>query len=492
MVYDLIFRMRKRSFYPFLVISALVVSQCDQNLTASKDQPLVDYVLVVTDSVTQAPLKSVFIQVTTNSGDTASYYTDSLEGRAVLSTVASARTLFHLGKAGYNSLDVIDTVNSQPDTVFNRALLRLLHVKMVASAFGQVGPATFPKDTLSAGDTLVFRFNQPVVNIEKAEVRLTNLSGNLWIDPRLDSTKKVLRITQKDGDWLPGKHYDYELVLRDAQGNIFKAPNDSTPSLRGSFYVREQSGVDTGTAFPTRFRLAYFNSGKFSRFDSLNVETSPLPDSTTRFARLKWDWPQGRRIDSIVVLIKDSGAAAPSWTVMTTFPGSLDSVTLDFADMYSTRSGISQKPVFPLLTSATAEIHLRLVAKQGLNTLDKFDTALASITQGMGPSVVVMYRRDHVFNILPDAQDSIEIQFADPEDSTRVVAFDTTHVKPALLPVDRATLTWSWISPSLGRLYYSFNGNPPAHARFRVDMNGQLLNGRPIWMRNRADGLELP
>lgn len=109
---------------------ALLWFSCDQEINSARDQPSVNYVLVVTDSISSSPLDSVRARVTTISGDTSSYFTDAAEGRVELPSLPSSRTLFVLSRKGYRTLDLIDTVSSLPDTIFNRPVARLLRVRM--------------------------------------------------------------------------------------------------------------------------------------------------------------------------------------------------------------------------------------------------------------------------------------------------------------------------------------------------------------------------
>jgi hypothetical protein len=114
-----------------LFVAGLFLLSCDKDLTSSEDQPLVDYIVIVTDSATGGALDDVRIRVTSIGGDTASYFTDAVEGRAELETVASSRTLFVISKPGYRTLDILDTVNAKPDSVFHRPIQRLLRAKLV-------------------------------------------------------------------------------------------------------------------------------------------------------------------------------------------------------------------------------------------------------------------------------------------------------------------------------------------------------------------------
>jgi hypothetical protein len=240
--------MLKKISHTLPMVLALALTHCDLDATSSSDQPLVDYVVAVTDSLTQGPLDSVHIHVKTIAGDTFDYYTDAQEGRATLATLASSRTTFHLSRPGYSSLDFLDTVNAQPDTVFHRALDRILHLKMNRINLGEVLPEELPKDTLLSSDSLIFHFKKAVALIERVSIRVTNI-GDQDVDVTLDSTRTKLRMVPKGGlPWAPGRHYDYEIVLRDANGKIFRTPYDSTPSLRGSFFIREEPSP-TETSF---------------------------------------------------------------------------------------------------------------------------------------------------------------------------------------------------------------------------------------------------
>jgi hypothetical protein len=67
-------------------------------------------------------------------------------------------------------------------------------------------------------------------------------------------------------------------------------------------------------------------------------------------------------------------------------------------------------------------------------------------------------------------------------------------LKPRLLRNGQAdaSLNWRWINSKSGRLYYSFPAPPAPHTFLQVDINGLVHLGRPLWHRNREDGVELP
>jgi hypothetical protein len=142
----------------------LALLSCDQEINSAKDQPLVDYVLVVTDSATAAPLDAVRIRITTITGDTASYTTNLEEGRVQLATVASSRTLLQFTRNGYNSKDSIDTVNAPVDSIFHRPVTRLLRIKMTRLGFVQANRAQF---------AVVFR-NADLERLRKGRVTYTD------------------------------------------------------------------------------------------------------------------------------------------------------------------------------------------------------------------------------------------------------------------------------------------------------------------------------
>ncbi len=677
---------------------ALLALSCDQQLNSAKDQPSVNYVLVVTDSATGAPLDSVRIRVTTITGDTSTYFTGNHEGRAELATLASSRTLFVLSRPGYQTRDSIDTVSGVVDSVFHRPLAKLLKWKLKALAnqtlgspiqfnlllrgadleklrngkvsftdsigmdktvvdqdsdgtinlaslklgknrvivehpgyLGQMvdvtivklsdslrtipdntvvlfplknsisglvnyktptgikplqdalvkfqvkdslaykgtyqtltsstpgsegrfemlglpplagelryyknktaleptlikavtleevlkdGPFapvtliilsdsaiypvvdTLPKDTLSPKDTLVFHFNQPVKQMSEPTVRLINISQRLWTKSSLDSTsQQKLKIVQQADDWIPGKTYAYELTLANAQGQGFTRPGDTVPVIRGTFYVREPAKTDTSIDYPEGIRVAYFNSGNDRSFDSLHVDTSPKGDSTTRFARLKWNWKEskGSRVDSILILVKDGGIARPAWTQWLAIPGFADSATLDFSELYSTVSNKNSNPVFPLRVSQTEEIQLKVLYMKSGKTLDS-QNVLSSVKQEMGPSLYAKYDSLDGFKTNTSAfVDTFEVSFrkilADVNSS---FDFGSTHPLVKILIDEKPDLIHfdtNWVSNKLLRVVCDFKaGQFPGgeFSKIRVDINGTLYGGRPIWLRNRSAGI---
>lgn len=124
------FRLPHLALLPIL-LAAISLLSCDKDLTSSEDQPLVEYAVLVVDSATGRPVEDARIRVTTIVGDTASYFTDALEGRAEIEIVASSQTRFEFSKPGYRTLDTLDTVNAKPDSIFHRPVQRLLQARLV-------------------------------------------------------------------------------------------------------------------------------------------------------------------------------------------------------------------------------------------------------------------------------------------------------------------------------------------------------------------------
>ncbi|MDQ3003383.1 MAG: hypothetical protein M3Y08_19245 [Fibrobacterota bacterium] len=463
---------------------------CDQEINSAKDQPKIAYVMSVSDSASAAPLGEVRIRATTIAGDTSTYFTDRVDGRVELPVLYSSRTAFVFSLPSYRTLDLVDTTSAAVDTLFGRPLTRLLKVRMV-----KLSPAfladTLPRDTLNTKDTLVIHFKQPIKMMGEPIVRLVNITDRLWSVSILDSSNRVLKIIQREDDWLPGKVYAFEIPLANFQGQMISESKDSAGILRGSFYVKSGTLVDSTLAYPTGMRLAYFNSGNDRRFDSLSEATSPKPDSTTRFARLKWNWKDAKlnRVDSILVFLKDPGAILPSWKQWTAIPGFADSATLDFAELYSTSLSKNQNSIFPLRNSATAEIQLKVLYLEGGRILDS-QSFLPAVKQEMGPSVYLVYDIMDSLKRGVGSRDTIEVSFVtNPADPGSAFDFGPTPPVPKLYlndVRDSLHLFWLPVSGKKGRLVYAFGSSesPPPFTRFRADLDGLSFSGKPIWQRN--------
>lgn len=676
------------------LLAALWLS-CDQDINSAKDQPSVDYVLVVTDSSSALPLDSVRIRVTTITGDTSTSFTSSPEGRAQLPTVASSRTLFELTRRGYNTRDSIDTVNTPVDTVFNRPVARLLRIKMTklgsaglgraqinllprdlglaklkrgtvtfedsigdqrifadTGETGMIGlsglkvgktmvlvkhpgylghwvevivdrpsdtariqsqivsllalgnnqitgqvsyqtasspkpllgakvqfllkdslavPDTFttftssnpaeygrfvldsvpaldgqilyfkdrsskeaikslpilkeevlrdgplpsqtltinsdstlpilegsPKDTVNPKDSLLFRFSQKVESLDGYSISLINQS-ELLVDTVWNKEKTQLKIWQKGGNWVRGKKYEYRLTARNAAGQYFTTHGDSVKVLKGIFSIPDSStaGTDSTVLLPKNITFAYYNSGAYYLFSEADSNSSPKPDSTSEFARLRWSWGtgSGHKVDSLLLYYKDGGISADNWTLWGAIPGFLDSANLVFSDHYATSRAANGKSMLPFRTPG-GKIFFRIVPKQGGKILP--DTSLDAIEQGMGPTVYSFIAgfNDPLKN-LKDEIDTLKVQFLkDGKDKSS--AFDWVNPQPEPfiyfngVKADTALVKWKWVDSKVGHIVYKLPPLISTASRFRVDLNGQLYQGKPIWHRNLKNEFVVP
>jgi hypothetical protein len=479
----------------------MAFTHCDQGILGAKDQHRVVYTVSVSDSLTQLPLEAVNIQLFSALGDSLVGETDA-DGRYEFPVIASSHNYFLIAKSGYKAVDREDTVTGEIDSIFNRSQRRILEVFLSPTQAGSPRLQSNASDTLNSSDSLEFHFEQPLGTLDFLEVRMVNITQGLWIDYSLDSSRKILSVYPKNEAWLPGMEYAYSLRAKNASGQNFRLNQDTASLVQGYFSVRLDDVVEKNQSIPQLFRFAYFNSGVSPRFDSTDVESSPFPDSTSRFSRLKWTWSNdlGVRPDSLFAYIKD-GSSYPSWVRWTAFPGSLDSVTLDWADAYRMPGITSQRPQFPLRGNANAEIQVRIVHGHGGGLQSERDTLLKPIRQGMGASLNARFRLDHTLDVDGVSTDSIDVNFfAHWPDSAESYDFGipltelNEKLKPRLLRNGQAdaSLNWRWINSKSGRLYYSFPAPPAPHTFLQVDINGLVHLGRPLWHRNREDGVELP
>jgi hypothetical protein len=674
----------------------LALLSCDQDINSAKDQPLVDYVVIVTDSAANTPLDSVRIDVTTITGDTASYTTTPEEGRAQLATVASSRTLLQFTRRGYNSRDSIDTVNAPVDTVFHRPIVRLLRVRMsrigqtvssraqinllprnanleklkqttvlfedstgdlrsisdtggtgivglvglkvgktsvlvknpgylghwfevsierssdtarvpsqvvslvalggnritgqvysttsslpkpllgakvefrlkdtladpkvfttftlpkeedfgrfildsVPALDGQVlyykdrtsleaiktvpilreevlrdGPLPLviltigsdssfpyllqhPKDSVNARDSLLFRFSQKVVALDGFSVRLINQS-ELLLDSVWNTDKTQLKIWQKDGQWIRGKKYEYQLTARNAAGQYFTAQGDTLKVLRGIFSIPDTTaGADSTLLLPKNISFAFFNSGAYHLFSESDTNSSPKPDSSSQFARLKWGWSAGRghKVDSLVLFYKDDAGGPVNWTLWGAVPASLDSATVNFSDHYATSREAKHPETLPFKTPG-AKLYFRIFPKQAGTTLP--DTILDALEQGMGPTVYSFIKaRNTPFKTGNGATDSLQVFFLkDKKDPSSGYDWGNAGVRPTPViyfnnvKVDTTLASWNWVDGEEGNLVYKLPGVVGSATRIVVDLNGVQYLGKPIWQRNRLNEFVLP
>jgi hypothetical protein len=676
---------------PFLALTWL---SCDQDINSAKDQPLVDYVLVVSDSSSSLPLDSVRVRVTTITGDTATYTTNPEEGRVQLATVASSRTLLQLTRKGYNSRDSIDTVNAPVDSIFHRPVTRLLRIKMsrtgtVASDRAQINllprdanleklkktmvlyedstgdlrsisdtggtgvvglkglkagknmvlvrhpgylghwievtvekipdtasvrsqvvsllalggnritgqvsyatstgaepllgakvqfllkdslavPDTFttftsskpedlgrfvldsvpaldgqilyfkdrtsreaiksvpivkeevlrdgplpritltinsdstlpilvesPKDSVNPKDSLFFRFSQKVDALDGYTIRLINQS-QLLVDTAWNKEKTQLKIWQRGANWIRGKKYEYELTARNPAGQYFTAQGDSLKVLKGIFSVPDSSaGADSSLLLPKNISFGYYNSGAHYLFSEADSNSSPKPDSTSEFARLKWNWSagSGHKVESLLLYYKDGGISADNWTLWGAVSGQLDSATLVFSDHYATSRAASQKPTLPFKIPG-GKIYFMVVPKQAGKVLQ--DTSLDAIAYGMGPNV---YSFIAGFNTplknQKDEVDTLKVEFRKSEkDPSSVFNWSIVQPTPIIyfneVKADTSLAKWKWADSTTGHIVYKLPPLITTSSKFRVDLNGQLYLGKPIWHRNRKNEFVLP
>jgi len=664
---------------------------CDQALNSSQDQPTVDYVVLATDSATAAPLDSVRIRVTTIAGDTSSYLTSDVEGRAQIATIASSRTLFELSRPGYVTRDTIDTVNAKPDTVFHRPIPRLLSIRMSkgngidggrvqmnvlardadlnkltratatyedslgdrrivadTAGIGTIGlkalkvgktlvlvkqpgylghwfeatvnslsdtgrapslvtilsplgansisgqvfqttgsgvkpllnarvefhlkdslavPDTFvaftsgdsirlgwfemdsvpaldgeilyfkdrssrepvktipilkdevlrdgplasmtltiasdsslpyltkaPGDSVRPNDSLVFLFNQRVDALEQYSVQLIN-QGALLADTGWNTDHNRLRIWLRDGKWERGKSYRYNLSARNGAGQYFTAVGDSLRTITGDFSVPDSVGSDSGLLMPKGIAFAYFNSGGYFLFNAADTNTSPFPDSSNQYARLRWGWSgtSGRKVDSLLLYYQDGGVTAGNWTLWGAVPGFADSATLVFSDHYSTSLEPNpNKPPLPFKTEG--RISFRVIPKYQGKVFA--DTTLDDLQQGMGPSVYSRFDKEgRVLKMDKNDTDSVLVSFVkSPTDPKSAIDWGVSQpTTKAYLneKLDTTIAQWHWVDGKNGRVRYIL---PPAINEYqviRVDLNGVLFNGKPIWHRNHTQGFTL-
>lgn len=352
---------------------------------------------------------------------------------------------------------------------------------------------TLPKDTLNPKDTLVFHFNQPVERYTSPVVRLINAPQRIMTYDVQDGSKKTLKVAQNGDEWVAGKTYSYEFTALNAQGQGFTRAGDSSTVIRGTFTVREKAVVDTGFIYPADVRIAGFNSGTSPRFDTSSAESSPKGDSTTRFARITWKWgATGKHVDSLLVCIKD-GQSKTSWTQVQSIPGFEDSTTVDLAEIYSTVSKPSGNALFPLLLSASQEIQVKVMYIEKGRLLAK-ETPLPSIKQEMGPSVYTRIDSTGPVERVMGESDTLLVYFSTVANvQGTAVDFGTSPLKPNLFVGDNkdVNLDWEWIDGKKGRLIYKVSETMGVRPLLRVDVNGMLIDGKPVWHRDRKSGFRL-
>jgi hypothetical protein len=356
-----------------------------------------------------------------------------------------------------------------------------------------------PKDSVNAKDSLLFRFSQKVDALDGFSVRLINQS-ELLIDSSWNAERTQLKIWQKDGLWIRGMKYEYRLGARNAAGQYFTAQGDSLKVLTGIFSIPDStSGADSTLLLPKNITFAFFNSGAYHLFSGADTNSSPKPDSSSQFARLKWGWSAGtgHKVDSLVLFYKDDADGPVNWTLWGAVPGSLDSATLNFSDHYATSREAKHPEALPFKTPG-AKLYFRIVPKQAGKSLP--DTILEALQQGMGPTVYSsMAPWNTPFKTGNGAIDSLQVSFLkDSKDPSSGYDWGDAGARPAPViyfnnvKADTTLATWKWDDGKAGTLVYKLPGVVGSATKIVVDLNGVPYLGKPIWQRNRKNEFVLP
>lgn len=354
--------------------------------------------------------------------------------------------------------------------------------------------AEAPKDSVAPKDSLMFRFSQKVAAMDRFAVRLINQS-ELLVDTAWNKEHTVFRMWQKDGNWERGKKYEYELAARNEAGRNFTRPGDSLTALRGVFSVPDSVGGDSGVLVPRRIGFTMFNSGAYHVFSESDTSTSQKPDSSSQFARLRWSWDStaGRKADSLLIYFHDEGYSVDNWQLWGAVPGFADSATLSFSDHYSTSRVANQSQ--PLPFKAGSKLFFRVLSKHQGKILK--DTTLDVLEQGMGPTVyVALAKGSDTLMTGPNAVDSLSAAFlkvaSDPASKYDWGATRPTPIVTVNGAVDTAVAKWKWVDGKNGRVNYKLPPTLTTATRIRLDLNGVLYQGKPIWHRNRKIEFLLP
>ncbi len=191
----------------------------DDNLLDVGEQPLVSYLISVTDSATGLPLGGVKVQVVDILLDTSKYTTDSAEG-SVSFEVESSQNLISLSKTGYRRLDTLLEVTEKQDSVFGLPIRKTYSFKLV-----DLNQKT--ADTLQNIQYRILVRDQNLKPLTSASITFTDSLGNpkLAVDENEDGRIIITSLGL-------GKH----LVLVEQPGylgqyleiSLQKGANDST------------------------------------------------------------------------------------------------------------------------------------------------------------------------------------------------------------------------------------------------------------------------
>jgi hypothetical protein len=344
-----------------------------------------------------------------------------------------------------------------------------------------------PGDSVLPKDTLAFLFNQRVDVLEQYMVELIN-QGQLLTDTGWNAEHTQLRMWLKGGAWTRGKAYQYKLIARNVAGQFFSALGDTARALTGRFSVPDSVGSDS-VLLPTRIAFTLFNSGGDYRFGEGDSTTSPLPDSTSQFGRLRWGWKgaKGRKADSLIVYYRDEDRVS-NWLRWGTYPGSLDSATLVFSDKYATtlepKAGTDARPL-PFKTGG--KLWFQVIPKdQGKQYAD---TSLEPLEQGMGPGVYIAYAKGSTpLKTHQGDSDSVLVEFRKVEGQpASVMDWSAGRPTPTVYvngKVDLSIAKWHWDDNLRGRVDFVIPTPFNDRLNLRVDLGREQYRGKPIWLRN--------
>ena len=129
-------------------------------------------------------------------------------------------------------------------------------------------------------------------------------------------------------------------------------------------------------------------------------------------------------------------------------------------------------------------------------TLDSMNI-LTSVKQEMGPSLYAVYDTLDGFKTSTLAfKDTFEVSFRRiATDANSSFDFGATHPAVKILIDEKLDVTHfdtNWVSSKRLRVACSFGAGQFPGSEFsniRVDINGVLYGGKPIWLRNRKVGI---
>jgi len=284
-------------------------------------------------------------------------------------------------------------------------------------------------------------------------------------------------------------------VARNDAGKYFTRPGDSLATLRGSFSVPDSVGGNPAVQSPRRIGFTLFNSGGYHVYSESDTSSSLKPDSSSQFARLRWSWDSaaGLKADSLLLYFQDGGYSVDNWQLWGAVPGFADSATLSFSDHYSTARISNTNPALPFKVGRKLFF---LVRPKHQGKILK-DTILVPLEQVMGPSVYAVYAKgSDTLKTGPSAVDSLRLAFLKmPADPASAYEWGASRPTPAVYvngSRDTTVTQWKWVDGKNGVLIYRLPPTLTSATRIRVDLNGILYQGKPVWQRNKASEFTLP